>query len=467
MIPPRGVVRSRPRSRSLARDGAILASVRSRLAPVLLAALVGALAACQVVLGVERLPPRADAAESATCAPCVQSSCAKLRAACLDDPKCLDVYDCVARCGVDTAGCRAECERKKSGAAATAAYRDLDACRRVECTDECFGVGGFGATVHAACACTDEVCAPFIRSCIRSGAARPESGEPIGECERRIGCFQTRAKPLDPDDAITCVLERTGGQAEMNAVRFCWQGATCGSAEGTCPMAGGKLTSCIGQYQWSRPARDTVVFNLGITDQQGRVVVGATVAACAPADCGDCKDPVTTLVTGVDGTVDLALSTFGIGFRGCFHVTAPGKMPAIWYAGRPITRDEKLLRVPLLTLDEWTDYTKVVTTDPDPTRGQILIATRDCIHAPASGLTADLPPGSGGFVSYMQNGLPRLGGTTDDSGRAAIVNVIPGQHTVVMHDAAREYGRLEVYTRAGALTGMFMFPAVLGGGTSP
>lgn len=411
------------------------------------------LPSCQSVLGIEELPGRTVTLESAECGPCVSKDCPAVRDACLADRGCKEVYSCVAECGRDNLACRGDCERKFALAAAGEPFRALDGCRRVNCTDECYGIGGFGGAVDPSCACTDAVCESFIRSCIRSGELR---GERIGDCERVFGCFGTRARPLDPDDAVTCMFDpRWGGQVEANVVRFCWQGAVCDS----CPLAGGRMNARLGQYKWSGPISDQPVeFDLTVTDQRGKGVREAKVSACLTPDCAECSMPVASGKTDANGTASLKLSTFGLGFRGCFQIEAAGKMPTLWYLGRPISRGESLMRVPIFSADELATIVTPLGLKLDPTRGQVVVATRDCIFSAATGLTLDPLIAPDAFVAYLRNGAPSRVGTTDDTGRAAIINAPPGRIDIVLRSGDTEFSRSDVLARAGFLTGVYALP---------
>ncbi len=416
---------------------------------------VALVSACDVVLGIDELPPD-PVREPGECATCAQSSCGAARESCLDDPGCLAAYRCVVGCALDDIGCRLHCEQAHA-AANESRYRALDDCRRLECTDTCYGAAGFGHLVDAQCSCVDDVCAPFIRNCIRSGAGR--QGEPIGDCERRFACLGDRQQPIDPEDGLWCTLSRAGGGAEANALRFCWQGAECG----TCPIAGGRLNACVGNYQWSRAIPEEVQFNLAITDQRGRLIEGARVRACRAEDRETCARPAAEGVTNEKGEVTLPLPTFGGGFQGCFEVRADGFTPALWYPGRPIIADEALLAVAILPPAELEGYASALGAKTDPTRGQLTYVTRDCLFSPASDLTIAADAGAGSFVAYLVSGTPTRMGPTDATGRGAVVNAMPGPITVIARRGGEERGRITARVRAGWMTGVFVLPAQGGG----
>lgn len=432
-------------------DGRDLLLIRNIL---LLAALT--LASCDSALGIEKLPPD-PAAEPAECAACTKTSCGAARASCVEDAGCLAAYRCLLGCALDDIGCRLHCEQTHA-AANEARFRALDDCRRLECTDVCYGASGFGRLVDAQCSCIDDVCAPFVRNCVRSGAGR--EGERIGECERRFACLGDRKQPIDPEDALVCSLSREGGGPEANALRFCWQGAECG----TCPIAGGRSTACVGNYQWSRAVPEQVKFNLTVTDQRGRLIENARVRACRAEDCETCARPVTQGVTDGTGVVPLALPTFGGGFQGCFEVRVDWHMPALWYPGRPIIADEAVLTVAVLSSEELDAYASALGTKLDLTRGQVLYATRDCLFSPASDLTISADAGAGSFVAYLNAGTPTRIGPTDATGRGAVVNATAGSVTVIARRGATEHGRMIASVRQGWMTGVFLLPAQGGGG---
>ena len=431
---------------------------------VALISLIAALTACDSIIGIESLPRRSDSVkETPECRTCSEQSCAPTREACLSDPLCRDLYGCVATCMTSELGgplCRGRCE-KGSAAAKGPAWRALDACRRINCSDECYGFRGFGQTVDDRCACSDDVCEPFIRRCVRSGELR--AGEQIGACERRFACLASRARPIDPDDAVGCAYEEEGGQAELQLVRFCWQGAACGA----CPVASGKMFDCREKYQWSRPADKTEEsFSLIVADRRGRPITNAVVDACGIADCDTCTTPMDTKTTGADGTARLNLSTFGGGFRGCFQVRAPGKIPTLWFLGRPVTRTEWLQGVVAFSEEEIKQITADLAVTPDfMTRGQLMVGARDCLFSPASGVTFDAPTAPGSFGLYIRGTETTREGPTDDTGQAAFGNLPPGPFTVVMRNKSGELGRATARIRPGWVTGIYVFPAPIPDGS--
>lgn len=416
--------------------------------------LLVALPACSVALGIEELPTATQdpAVESPECGTCVAEGCHAERAACLADRACSDLYPCIAACPKNDPACRSRCEQSNVAAATSAPFHALDACRRIQCTDECYGISGLARLIDPACDCADDQCAPFLRSCITSGQT---TGETIGDCERRLACFAGRTV-VDPDEVITCSATPLGGVDESFTVRFCWQGAACGS----CPMAGGKELACKGKYSWPQPLADFVDYTFTVIDLKGRGIADVDVAACPSTDCESCKKPDATGKTDATGLVTLKVPTWAGGFHGCLQMSSADRLPALWYGGRPILRSERLMRYPLFSATELSDWAKVIGVTVDATRGQILVATRDCAFSPASGLVPDVPPGSGASVAYLIQGEPKAEGPTDSTGAAAIINVPAGSVDVVVRDGSGvEHGRTPVYVRGGAITGVYVFPS--------
>jgi hypothetical protein len=427
---------------------------------VFLAAIV-VVAACDSVLGIEELPNRASLVrETAECGTCGSQSCAPERDACFGDPGCRDLYACVAPCGESDVGgpaCRRACETK-STASSAAAWLALDQCRRLNCADECYGFRGFGQIIDPACACSDDICEAFLKRCVRSGVTST-TGERLGDCERRIACLGSRPKPIDPDDAFSCTYETRGGQDELQLVRFCWQGAAC---DEKCPVAGGKMFACIGKYQWSRPALDEVPYTLTVNDRRGLPVAGALVEVCDSDDCDACRNPRSSYTTKADGLAHLKVSMFGGGYRGCMQITAAGKLPTIWYTGRPVNRSEWLQRALVVSREDLQQVTGGIGEPADPTKGQVMVGTRDCLVTPAAGVMFDPPTAPGAFPVYIRLGTPTREGPTDDSGQYAIGNVPAGPLTIVMRDTkGNELGRSTVRVRAGWVTGTYVFPSSL------
>lgn len=427
-------------------------AVRFRAALVLLTVI---LPSCRAVLGIDDQQLQL---EPAGCFTCAVRECGAVRDACLADVDCRPLYSCLAECGVDAVSCRMACEDKfRSAAGPETPYRRLDDCRRIQCQDECYGSGGFGVTADPECACTDEICKPFLERCVRSGD--PEKGERIGDCERLYGCLAGRQRPLDPEDGIACVFQDgLSGREIANTVRFCWQGAACGS----CPLAKGRMYSCVGDYKWVGPMADRVKFSLTVGDNAGKPVVGAEVKACPAANCEECPAPNDTQTTDGNGVALLQVSTVGIGFRGCFKISKPGVVTSIWYLGRPIMQDESLTKVTILNADDLKNVGKIVAGGLDlTTKGHVVVATRDCLFTPAGGLELKTTAGAGSTILYMRNGNPSLEGPTDGIGQAAVMNVPPGDLTLSLHAGALEVSKTTVRIGAGLMTGVMMLPKSL------
>jgi len=418
---------------------------------VALLATVVFVAACSSILGIEELPPRPQPAESEACRACVVDSCAAARDACLADDACRALYQCAAPCGDAPEGgprCRYACERAADTTARGALWSALDRCRRGDCTDECFGYRGFGQLADKACGCSDEICVPFLKQCVRSG-----------DCERRLACIGHRPAPADPDDALGCTYEERGGQDELALVRLCWQGAAC---DPSCLVSGGRLMSCASKYQWARPTEESVSFTLMVIDRQARPLENARVEVCEAGDCDACTMPLDARTTDAAGLVELKLATFNHGFRGCFQIRAPGKLPTLWYMGRPLPRTEWLQRALVVSAEEHALMLDAVGARPDPTRGQVMVAARDCVVTPASGVTFDPPTDPNAIPIYFLSGESSRAGPTDDTGQYGIGNLPPGLHTVVMRDkSGAELGRSTIRVRAGWATGVYVFPAAI------
>jgi hypothetical protein len=416
---------------------------------VRVAVLALSLVACDSVLGVESLPSGSAAIrETPDCRGCSEQSCAAARDRCIADAKCREIYACTAVC--DPANgpvCRRQCAPGENDL-----WKALDSCRRLNCTDECYGTLGFGRCADSSCACTDDICTPFVRQCVVKA-----------ECERRFACLGMRARPVDPDDAISCTYEGDEqGVDELQLVRFCWQGAQCGS----CPLASGKMFECTNKFQWARTALEEIDYRLQVSDRLGRGVGEADIRVCATGDCEACTRVIATARTDSKGYADMKIATFGGGFRGCFEVRAPGKIPALWFLGRPLTRQEFLQRVLVVSESEFNVTAGAVGAMGDlMTRGHLMISTRDCMVSPASGITIDLPPVAGAYRFYFRGTETTADGPTDDTGQVALGNLPPGPFTVVMRDKTRELGSAAVRIRAGWITGVYVYPAPIPDGS--
>jgi hypothetical protein len=429
--------------------------------PFLPTTLALALLGCDTALGIELLPRgRSDAGPAAVvyadqaCATCVKASCDAAIERCRSDAACERLYRCTSGCAAGDARCRASCEDVDPATAHGEPFLDVDSCQRVDCASPCYR-GGLLRMWNDACGCADDVCAAENLACVRSGFDR--AGETIGACERRWACTRDLQ---NPDRAHECFFTSREGDAELTALRYCAQRAVCG----TCPMAGGNVLACVGDYAWSVP-RDPIVEYGFITRSYDSAlpIPDLTVKACSPLDVVECKTPADTAKTGGDGLVLLHVPTHASGFVGCFEITGRDIDPTLVCNGYPLVRTENIRGVNLLTSDQAVLLQASLGIVPDATRGHVVVSVFDCVWTQVIGatVTASTADASSKTAYIRDRKLDSTALDTGIDGAGALLNLPAGPVTVIVQKDGRIIAQTETVVRAGAITNVALPPRPL------
>lgn len=414
-----------------------------------------ALGACSDVLGIEQLP-RANVDASAPppapivyavkeCSDCVQRSCEGKESVCAADLDCHRLYACLVKCAQNDVRCRSTCEGQEPGAAKSAPYLALDGCRRKACTNECYGGGGFGTFLDGSCPCAEASCGTEMLTCVRS----EHVGEIVGACERRMACI---ASQPDPDSWVSCVEDVFGSGA--TELLDCLRRADCGS----CPIGTG-LTGCVGKFSYGITRENTVNFQLGVEDYEGKAVADAKVTPCSAARCDVCLPVGPPLNTDALGHVVMDLPVKNGGFDGCLEVVPKDQLPTLVFTGRRIHRKEAVLSTISLPLAILDFYAGSIGAKTNAERGHIIVTLHDCIWGRIAEATFD-KIGDAETVAGFLDGTTLVDGRdrTTRTGVVAFLNVPEGRHELVARKAGSEVSRMVVWVRKGAVTDANMYP---------
>ena len=131
-------------------------------------------------------------------------------------------------------------------------------------------------------------------------------------------------------------------------------------------------------------------------------------------------------------------------------MTAPGRVPALFYSNRPIVGFD-IIDLISLTAEELETFATLAGASVDPSRGHMTVTVSDCLDSVAPNVRLDLGSAAdASTVFFYGSGLA----ATDATGRVIIANVIPGGATIAatFQETGDAVAGLTVQVRAGALT---------------
>ncbi len=391
---------------------------------------------------------------STSCASCMDQDCCAAARACAGDPACVEASNCLAAC--QDATCEARCGEFYALPNTLIALR---ACRVGQCASACASTcGEFVSPIPGCQACQQAMCCSQGTACASS-----KDCASLNLCVSN--CFGTPSCLTDCQSAYP--LGTTAFQT--------WQNCTngCGPA---CPS--GQSWACLDTtIVWPKPPSvNTVTFSVTFVDfSSGAPFVDATVKACSKLDfaCGTPLDSATTDATGkVTVTVPAGLS----GFDGYLDVSGgngadagTAVFPSLWYPVPFVVADGSRGPTQLLAADEIAGIAAATNTNPDPTRGIVVVNAVDCNFTPAAGITFSVNPTDQATVSYyLVGGVPVTSAmATDQSGIAAFLNVptnAAARLVVVGATSAaaggKSMGSLTFVVRPGTVTTSSSFPPI-------
>jgi hypothetical protein len=416
------------------------------------------LASCAKVLDIEDYPYHQPTADSGTdtsvadtgptfaapeCRACADLKCGASERACWSDSRCATMLQCLSSCKPSDPACRYRCEQADTATATSSNYLMADRCRRGACVNECYGFGGFGAAAGAGCNCLDTECGEQFAACVASG-----------ECERMGIC--TILNGYSPAAAYACYAKHVTGADPFFEFRKCFM-----SACATCPLNGGGVYQCSGEFIYPKPKASRIAVTLDVTTPGlvSEPVPNVVVTACDPAQCAACGSGGSFIATskGDDkGVVTLDLPTGFDGFRGCMHIAAPPEFTdTLYYFGRPLTQNE---RIPVPIVSRVTKISEFVVSSgimQKPGYGTIVFIANDCVVTPSTGVSVRLDSQEEGTLkcAYFQGFDLRADvKSTGLTGAGVCANVV-GDVVTTIHSTydGVERNSLRVWVRSDTL----------------
>jgi hypothetical protein len=368
---------------------------------------------CRDVLGIDdrAIATCTERLGQGACADCGLASCCAELEACNAEPACAAHASCFGACAAADAACQAACETEHGTDAAFAAVRT---CLATHCAGQCGpACGGVqllppnvcddacgGSCCAAADAAAGELDFGLLLACQRAcGTADPTC---VGWCENTHAAGADLARGIDE-----CMVETCGDVARWRCV---------GPAQ---PQVS-SVTSI--SYDWE--LRDLIT---------GDPLVGLTIRACELLDLG-CAQPLTApVVTDAAGKAiveDIPINSLTRVFDGFFEVEGDG-YHFLYIEARPWIHDSGIIYN--LPSDEiLAAGAQAAGVELLPDRGIALINAFDCLNRNAPGVSIEFEPRDASSLPFYVDGVvPDLSlPATVDSGRAGVVNALPGYLTI-------------------------------------
>ena len=206
------------------------------------------------------------------------------------------------------------------------------------------------------------------------------------------------------------------------------------------------------------PRAATVIFRLRdlILEQPA---LGVTARLCRKLDY-QCDKP---LVSGMRGDADGNLTVeVGAGFDGYVELSAPDRLPGIYFFYPPVDGDREIPNVPMIRPAELFQFAQLAGRPIFDGYGHVMLGAYDCQQSPAADVRLSSEHGDEATTPfYLVKKLPTVTASgTDSSGRGGLINLRPGIVSVSGHTAdGRHIATLGIYVRSGAITYTTLLPA--------
>jgi hypothetical protein len=423
-----------------------------------------ALVDCRQVAGITDAPPEKLTTSisglpygTPSCAQCVNTSCFAESDACAGDPSCAAYQSCFGPCAGDPA-CWSKCiiDHPTTGAAVSA----LSACMASRCEDACdLTCGGFfgrpfppsTATACQSCLVQAQKRCAQTRACATSAscdqAQRCINAAPtydlVDSCLQADGVSPSWS--WNPDAGSSALTEAFAAQS------------SCG------PPCAGTDWHCVGQRSWPALASVRIPYTLDLDVENYSPVgpeSGVLVELCALSDL-DCATPITHGTTDPGGNVSLSFDLTGAGgpgLTGYLKLTRDDLLTSYVYWGFPLSGTELSTRAQVVTKSANASLLQNGGIKPDPSRGNIAVATFDCQFGVAPGLTVTIEPSDQETKGLDPNGQPTT--ITDSNGLIFFANVPagPAQVTVSPPGLMRPSSTVPVNVRTDGETVVYAYP---------
>ena len=248
-------------------------------------------------------------------------------------------------------------------------------------------------------------------------------------------------------------------------------GGSTGGSGGLGGAAGGTAapdTSCLAAIPADpKPANNTITFDFTILDYLAKTPLqGATLKACAKTDTA-CATPLAMPITDATGKATFTFDAGPDGFDGYLDTTGVDKhVPTLIFfshhvIGNPANANLAYgSRIFSTTIFNAATAGKVML---DPTRGHVVNVIHDCAYTAASGatVTASAADAMSKTIYAAGAALSTTATATDANGAAFIFNLPAGPTTITDKYMSSTLGAHDVFTRAGSLTDIQMYPMPL------
>lgn len=226
---------------------------------------------------------------------------------------------------------------------------------------------------------------------------------------------------------------------------------------------------CVGHVTYPEATHVPVVDHAIIFNTiDNRGIAGLHVDVCERADVG-CVAPLTSVVTGDDGKLDVPLYE---GFAGYLQMkTAPPSIPGLmptFFSYLPPARAGMATLIPTVTAADMKAMGQLVQQEVDLGRGAIVfILATSCDGTSMPGVEVEIAPAQTDAKTaryYFSGGLPAPEAkATDSSGLVTFVNVPPGvvSLSAKLSATGQTLGVHSVVARAGTVTGFYFPPTPL------
>ncbi len=242
--------------------------------------------------------------------------------------------------------------------------------------------------------------------------------------------------------------------------------ASASTSTGTGGMLPAPDWSCVGKVQpFPKPMKGTATAKRVYKDFiSQKPLAGLTVKLCAKSDL-DCKAPLDTKMSGMDGTVTLTMPLGQNGFDGFEDVSGPG-LAWLTFSAQPFI-DDTSFDEGILSKSQLNLMATLVSAQYDATRGALAVATVDCAIAGgkqgnASGAVLEVMPSDAKTkLAYVLKGLPDKNATeTGPSGFAGVLNLPPGAVTVTakVKASGAQIGSYALFTRPDSCSSVYVPP---------
>jgi len=218
--------------------------------------------------------------------------------------------------------------------------------------------------------------------------------------------------------------------------------------------------ACLGRVIWPPPEPRKALVTLRLRDLVTEApVAGVEAKLCHKLDYF-CERPLATgLVSNAFGDLVTEVDT---GFDGYVELSAPDKLPGLFFFFPPIDGDREVANLPVIGARDLVLFGNLSGRPALSGRGHVMLGAYDCIWRPAPGVQLTTEAADVAIRSfYLIEKVPSVTAmATDASGRGGIMNLFPGPAALTgsLLDG-RRLATVGVFVRSDTVTFTTMVPA--------